>query len=108
MQSALAPAGVTRHGGRAADRWAQADVYATLPALEPLHARLRIEEARLIARPAALSRSADASSMRRGKAPSFFHAYGSTGARIDNIEFLPHWLKARQLRFRQWPSRISA
>ena len=66
-----------------------------MPALEPLHARLRIEEARLIA----ATRGAFTLGKRfhdtTGQAAAFFHAYGSTGARIDNTEFLPNWIKAR-------------
>jgi tryptophan halogenase len=76
-------------------RTAPSDLCISLPALEALHGRLRIDEARLIAGTrAAFSlgrRFVDAA----GHAPPFFHAHGSNGTRIDKKEFLPQWLKAR-------------
>jgi tryptophan halogenase len=96
MQSALAPAGVRVTVIELPGSSAPADVYATLPALEPLHRRLRIDERRLLAS----SRGTFTLGMNfvdvTRQAPGFFHAYGSTGARIDDVEFLPHWLKARR------------
>ena len=56
-----------RHGRRRSScraRSAPADVYPTLPPLEALHNQLRIDEAALLRRPAAASRSARISSMR--------------------------------------------
>jgi tryptophan 7-halogenase len=95
MQSALGPAGVRFTVVELPGTSGPADVYATLPALEPLHRRLRIEESRLLA----VTRGAFTLGMNftdaTRLAPPFFHAYGSTGARIDDVEFLPHWLKAR-------------
>ncbi len=44
-----------------------------------------------------LSRWARGSSIRPSSAPAFFHAYGSHGARIEQKEFLPYWLRARKL-----------
>lgn len=97
LHTALAPAGVRITVVELPGAAAAADVYATLPALEPLHRRLRIDEARLLA----ATRGAFTLGMNfvdaTRQAPSFFHAYGSTGARIDDVEFLPHWLKARTL-----------
>jgi tryptophan halogenase len=95
MHYALAPAGVTVTVVELPSRARPADVHATLPALEPLHTRLRIDEAKLI--------GATRGAFTLGKlftdtsgAPPFFHAYGSIGARIDKKEFLPHWIKARR------------
>lgn len=97
MHTALAPAGVRITVIELPNAVGPADVYATLPALEPLHRRLRIDEGRLLA----ASRGTFSLGMNfvdsTRQAPSFFHAYGSTGARIDDVEFLPHWLKARTL-----------
>jgi len=97
LHSALAPAGVRVTVIELPGTAGPADVYATLPALEPLHRRLRIDEGRLLG----ATRGAFTLGMNfvdtTRQAPSFFHAYGSTGARIDGVEFLPHWLKARQL-----------
>ena len=96
MQYALGPAGVTVTVVELPPLAQPADVCITLPALEPLHTRLRIDEARLIAA------TRGAFSLGRhyvdsgGKAPPFFHAHGSNGSRIDEKEFLPHWLLARR------------
>ena len=96
MQYALGPAGIAVTVVELPPLAQPADVYVTLPALEPLHTRLRIDEARLIAA------TRGAFSLGRhyvdtaGKASSFFHAHGSNGSRIDEKEFLPHWLLARR------------
>ena len=97
LQMALGPAGVRITVVELPGSAGPADVHATLPALEPLHRRLRIDEGRLLG----ATRGTFTLGMNfvdtTRQAPPFFHAYGSTGARIDNVEFLPHWLKARQL-----------
>lgn len=95
LQTALGPAGLRVSVVELPAALGAADVYATLPALEPLHSRLRIDEHRL------LRATRGAYTLGRkfvdltGHATPFFHAYGSTGERIDKVEFLPHWLKAR-------------
>jgi tryptophan 7-halogenase len=97
LQQALAPAGVRITVIELPSRLHAADVYATLPALEPLHTRLRIDESKLIG----VTRGAFTLGKRfvdtSGSAPAFFHAYGSHGARIEQKEFLSHWLRARKL-----------
>jgi len=97
LQQALANAGVKITVIELPSRLHAVDVYATLPALEPLHTRLRIEESKLIG----VTRGAFTLGKRfvdtSGTAPAFFHAYGSHGARIDHKEFLSHWLRARKL-----------
>ncbi len=96
LQHALGPAGVAVSVVELPPRAEPADAWVSLPALEALHARLRIEESRLIgATRGAFSlgrRFTDAA----GRVPAFFHAHGSTGTRIDRKEFLPQWLLARQ------------
>jgi tryptophan halogenase len=96
LREALAPAGVKITVVELPSRLHAADVYATLPALEPFHTRLRIEESKLIG----VTRGAFTLGKRfvdtSGSAPSFFHAYGSHGARIQQKEFLSHWLRARK------------
>ena len=96
LQHALGPAGVVVTVVELPPRAEPADVCVSLPALEALHARLRIEESRLVgATRGAFSlgrRFTDAA----GSVPAFFHAHGSTGTRIDRKEFLPQWLRARQ------------
>lgn len=96
MQYALAPAGVTVTVVELPPLAQPADVCVTLPAIEPLHTRLRIDEARLIAATRgafSLGRNFVDTGDRRS---SFFHAHGSNGSRIDDKEFLPHWLLARR------------
>ncbi len=96
MHYALAPAGVKVTVVELPPRTASADLCISLPALEALHGRLRIDESRLIAATRGAftlgRRFVDAS----GHAPSFFHAHGSNGTRIDKKEFLPQWLMARR------------
>jgi tryptophan 7-halogenase len=95
MQYALGPSGVRITVVELPPRTQPADLCISLPALEALHGRLRIDESRLVAGTRAAftlgRRFVDAS----GHAPAFFHAHGSNGTRIDKKEFLPQWLKAR-------------
>ena len=97
LQQALAPAGVKMTVVELPSRLHAADAYATLPALEPLHTRLKIDESKLIG----VTRGAFTLGKRfvdtSGSSPAFFHAYGSHGARIAHKEFLPCWLRARKL-----------
>jgi len=99
MQQALGPAGVNVKVVELPPRVQAADVCISLPALEALHARLRIDEARVVGGTrGAFSlgrRFTDVSGCTR----SFFHAHGSIGTRIDRKEFLPQWLHARRLGF---------
>jgi tryptophan halogenase len=95
MQSALGPAGLRISVVELPSRLGPADVHAALPALEALHARLRIDEARLLAATRGAYTLGKQFVDTTGHAPTFFHAYGSTGAKIDHLEFLPHWLRAR-------------
>ena len=95
VQSALGPAGVKVTAIELPSLLGAHDVYATLPALEALHSRLRVDEATLLGTTGgsfSLGQNfVDAS----GGTPAFFHAHGSYGAPIDNKAFFPHWLKAR-------------
>lgn len=95
MQYALAPAGVNVTVVELPPRTTPADLCISLPALESLHGRLRIDEPRLVAGTRGAftlgRRFIDAS----GHVPPFFHAHGSNGTRIDKKEFLPQWLLAR-------------
>ena len=96
MQYALAPAGVNVTVVELPPRTQPADLCVSLPALEALHGRLRIDEVRLLAATRGAftlgRRFIDAS----GHVPPFFHAHGSNGTRIDRKEFLPQWLMARR------------
>lgn len=96
LECALGPAGVKVSVVELPSQLQASDVCVSLPALEALHTRLRIDEARLIgATRAAFTlgrRFVDAA----GVVPTFFHAHGSIGTRIDRKEFLPQWLLARR------------
>ncbi len=96
MHHALAPAGVNVTVVDLPGEAQPADVIVSLPALEPLHARLGIDEARI------LGATRGAFSLGRsfidsmGGTPAFFHPHGAIGTRIDHKEFLPQWIRARR------------
>jgi tryptophan 7-halogenase len=89
-------AGVTVEVVALPERATRFDVVDARPSIEALHARLRIDEARLLrATGGAFTlgrRLVDAS----GAVPPFFVGYGSHGAPIEGNAFLPYWLKARR------------
>ncbi|HTU65828.1 MAG TPA: tryptophan 7-halogenase [Steroidobacteraceae bacterium] len=95
FQSALGPAGLRVTVVELPGALGPADVHATLPALEAMHARLRLDEARLLDATRGTYSLGKHFVDAAGQVPSFFHAWGSTGARIDDLDFLPHWIKAR-------------
>ena len=96
MQYALGPAGVTVTAVELPPQSQPADVCVTLPALEPLHTRLRIDEGRLMAATRGAFTLGRHFVDTSGRTPAFFHAHGSNGSRIDEKEFLPHWVRARR------------
>jgi tryptophan halogenase len=96
MQYALGPAGVAVTVVELPAQSQPADVCISLPALEPLHTRLRIDEARLINDTRAAFTLGRHFVDTSGSAPAFFQAHGSNGSRIDEKEFLPHWVLARR------------
>jgi tryptophan halogenase len=95
MQFALAPAGVKVTVIELPSTAHPADLWNSLPALEPLHSRLRIDESKLLAATrGAFTLGRRCVDARRGT--SFFLPHGSTGTRIEQKEFLPHWIRARR------------
>lgn len=72
------------------------DVYATQPALEALHNRLRIDEAELLAATRGVF-SLGQNFVGIGGQQTYFHACGAYGTAIDYQAFFPHWLRARAL-----------
>lgn len=92
LSAALRPSGVTVEVVELPARISPADVYGTWPALEALHAQLRIEEAALLR---ATGGTFTLGERFTGPGYRFFHAHGSSGAPIDGGDFLPLWLKAR-------------
>jgi tryptophan halogenase len=97
LHSALRPAGVTVTAIELPSRLHISDVYATLPALEAFHARLRLDEAGLLrATGGAFSLGQNVVDLLGGSAP-FLNAFGSYGAPIHGNDFFACWLKARGL-----------
>jgi tryptophan halogenase len=96
LQFALAPAGVQVTVVELPPLTQPADLCVSLPALEALHTRLRINEARLVTTARAAFTLGRRFVDSAGQAPAFFHAHGSNGSRIDRKEFLPQWLHARR------------
>src|SRR5687767_4875758 len=83
MHAALAPAGLRVTAIELPSAKIAADVYATLPVLEPLHTRLGVDEGRLLAATRGTFTLGKQIHDTTGQVAAFFHAYGSTGARID-------------------------
>jgi tryptophan halogenase len=109
VRRALGPAGVDVIAIEMPSRLQPAQVSATHPALEALHAQLEMNESALI-RATAGSFSfgqnivgvADVETRAApvcGHIPNFFHAWGTYGAPIDGSAFFPCWLKARRYGF---------
>ena len=94
LRQALGPAGVEVTAVELPSRLGPASAYATLPAIEPLHARLGLDEAAIL-RSTGGSFSLGYNIVAPGR-PPFFLAHGSYGAPIDGTEFFPLWLKARR------------
>ncbi|MBB4840774.1 tryptophan halogenase [Sphingomonas kyeonggiensis] len=115
LARALGASGVRVEAVELPSALAPVDVYATFPALEALHAQLRIDEAGLLrATGGSLTLGQNFVELEAGQSPElhpgvrrgtvrvspqpqppFLHAYGSAGARIGEDEFFPHWVKAR-------------
>ncbi len=110
LARALGASGVRVEAVELPSALAPVDVYATFPALEALHAQLRIDEAGLLrATGGSLTLGQNFVELAPSQFPSlypgegrgkaevqpFLHAYGSAGARIGEDEFFPHWVKAR-------------
>jgi tryptophan halogenase len=94
LRQALGPTGVGVTAVELPTRLGPASLYATLPAIESLHARLGIEEAALLrATGGSFSLGTNIVSPDR---PPFFLAHGSYGAPIEGSDFFPYWLKARR------------
>jgi tryptophan halogenase len=94
LREALGPAGVDVTAVELPTRLGPASAYATLPAIEPLHARLGIDEAGML-RTTRGSFSLGYNVIFPERAP-FLLAHGSYGAPIGGADFFPHWLKARR------------
>ena len=97
LQAALQPAGVAVTAVELPSLLHGSDVYATLPGIEALHTRLRLDEAGLLrATGGAFSLGQNFVDLLGGTAP-FLNAYGAYGTPIEGHDFFPYWLKARGL-----------
>jgi tryptophan halogenase len=92
LGQALGPAGARVTAIELPSRLGPASIYATLPAIESLHARLGLDEAELL-RTTRGSFSLGYNIVPASGAP-FFLAHGAYGAPIDGSDFFPFWLKA--------------
>ncbi len=97
LQAALKPAGVAVTAIELPSLLHVSDVYATLPGIEALHARLGLDEAGLLrATGGAFSLGQNFVDL-FGGSPPFLSAYGAYGTPIEGNDFFPYWLKARGL-----------
>jgi tryptophan halogenase len=94
MRAALAPAGVAVTAIELPSKLGSASVYATMPALEPLHTKLGLDEAALL-RVTRGSFSLGWNIVQPGRKAAFL-AHGAYGASIDGNDFFPCWVKARR------------
>ena len=94
LRAALGSAGVRVTAVELPSRLGSASAYASLPAIESLHARLGLAEAAL------LRNTGGSFSLGYNVVPSagrpFFLAHGSYGAPIDGADFFSLWLKAKR------------
>lgn len=97
LQAALKPAGVAVTAIELPSLLHVSDVYATLPGIEALHTRLRLDEAGLLrATAGAFSLGQNIRDMLGGHG-QFLNAYGAYGTPIEGNDFFPYWVKARAL-----------
>src|SRR5689334_12484506 len=92
ISSALRPAGVQVVAVELPSLLQPSHVSATLPPLEALHAKLKIEESALL-RATGGSFSLGQNFVAAAR-PAFFHAWGAYGASVEGSAFFPLWLRA--------------
>src|SRR5579859_7335476 len=83
LAKALGPSGLSVSAVALPDGMGAADLYASLPPLEALHARLGIEEAAL------MRATGGAFTLGWNFAGAFLHPFGAYGTRIDGQNFFP-------------------
>lgn len=97
ISSALADSGVKVEAVELPSRLSPSDIAATLPPLEAFHAKLGLGEAEvLLATASAFSFGQNFTSL-SGRPSSFFHAWGTHGMPLDDIEFFHIWRQAGRL-----------
>ncbi len=95
LHDALKASGVTVTVVELPGRLREADVYASQPALEALHRLLGIDEDVVLKATRGAFSLGQSFTGFTGPDSRFFHAYGSTGAKVGGHAFFSVWLKAR-------------
>jgi tryptophan 7-halogenase len=93
---ALGPAGVSVEVVELPSRLRPSDIAATLPPLEAFHAKLGLGEAEVLLETASAFSFGQNFATGSARPPPFFHAWGSYGRPIDDIEFFQLWQQARR------------
>lgn len=96
LARALGSSGVGVAAVELATRLRPSDIAATLPALEAFHAKLGIGEAEVVLEASSAFSFGQNFVTGSGKLPPFFHAWGSYGRPIEDIEFFHIWRQARR------------
>ena len=96
VQRALGAAGVSVTAIELPTALGPASLYASLPAIEALHAKLGLDEAHLLRATRGGVLLGTNIVAPRGGLPPFFLAHGSYGAPIQGGAFFPYWAKARR------------
>lgn len=96
LARALGPSGLSVEAVELPSRLRPSDIVATLPPLEALHAKLGIGEAEVLLEPASAFSFGQNFATGSAKYPPFFHAWGSYGRPIEDIEFFQIWRQARR------------
>jgi tryptophan 7-halogenase len=96
LARALGPSGLSVQAVELPSRVRPADIAATLPPLEALHAKLGIGEAEVLLEASSAFSFGHNFSTGSMKCPPFFHAWGSHGRPIEDIEFFHLWRQARR------------
>lgn len=96
LQAALKPADVGVTAVELPSLLHVSDVYATLPGIEALHARLRLDEAGLLRATGGTFSLGQNFVDLLGGSPPFLSAYGAYGTPIEGNDFFPYWMKARE------------
>ena len=96
LARALGGSGVKVAAVELPSRLRPSDVAATLPPLEALHAKLGIGEAEVLLETASAFSFGQNFAAGSGRVSTFFHAWGSHGWPIDDIEFFQLWRQARR------------
>lgn len=96
LARALGPSGLSVEAVELPSRLRPSDIAATLPPLEALHAKLGIGEAEVLLEAASAFSFGQNFATGCAKCAPFFHAWGSYGRPIEDIEFFQIWRQARQ------------